>query len=126
MDLESNGDGHLLEDAEDETVEVDVEVEEEEGEGDMYLDETCLPLGLLCTKPLSFSEGKRGGLDGFWRWVRERGSAEVLGFGGSFEAASEMAATIIGLLKILSPPPHIALLKIEFLCHSQTHHAPKN
>lgn len=44
MDLESNGDGHLLEDAEEETV-VEVEVEvEEEGEGDMYLEETCLPL----------------------------------------------------------------------------------
>lgn len=47
MDLESNGDWHLLEDAEDETVEVEVEVEEEEGEGDMYFDETWRPLGRL-------------------------------------------------------------------------------
>lgn len=44
IDRESSGEGHLLEDPEEETV-VEVEVEvEEEGEGvDMYLEETCLP-----------------------------------------------------------------------------------
>lgn len=43
------------------------EEEEGEGEGDIYLEETCLPLGFLgLLTPfralLSFSEGKRGGL----------------------------------------------------------------
>lgn len=66
MDRESSGDGHLREEAEEDEV-VEVEVEEEEGEGDMYLEETCLPLGFLGRTPLFFSEGKSGGLDGFWR-----------------------------------------------------------
>ena len=61
VEREMSGDGHLL-DEEDEEVEVEVEVD---GEGDMYLEETCLPLGLLATTPLSFSEGKSGGLDVF-------------------------------------------------------------
>ena len=50
---ESKGDWNLL------------EVEVVEGEGDMYLEETCRPLGLRgfgFAKPLSFSEGRRGGL----------------------------------------------------------------
>ena len=42
VERESRGDGHLLEEEEDDVVEVEVEVE---GEGDMYLEETCLPLG---------------------------------------------------------------------------------
>lgn len=42
---------------------------EVEGDGDMYLEETCLDLGRLGTRPLSFSEGKSGGLAGFRRWV---------------------------------------------------------
>lgn len=44
VERESKGEGHLREEEEDDVVEVDVEVE---GEGDMYLEETCLPLGLL-------------------------------------------------------------------------------
>lgn len=44
VERESRGEGHLREDEEDDVVEVEVEVE---GEGDMYLEETCLPLGLL-------------------------------------------------------------------------------
>lgn len=55
---ESKGDGNLLEEEEVEeevvvvvvVVEVEVEVEGE-GEGDMYLEETCLPLGLLGARP---------------------------------------------------------------------------
>lgn len=51
VERESKGEGHLREDEEEDVVvvvvvvvEVEVEVEEE---GDMYLEETCLPLGLL-------------------------------------------------------------------------------
>lgn len=35
---------------------------EVEGDGDMYLEETCLDLGRLGARPLSFSDGKSGGL----------------------------------------------------------------
>ena len=73
---ESKGDWNLLEvevveeeEEEEEVVVVVVvvvvEVEVVEGEGDMYLEETCRPLGLRgfgFAKPLSFSEGRRGGL----------------------------------------------------------------
>lgn len=87
MERDRRGEGHLL-DEDEEEVEVEVEVD---GEGDMYLEETCLPLGLLGRVPLSFSEGNSGGLDGFW-WVEE-----ALVLSGPVEAASEMAATIIRL-----------------------------
>lgn len=66
VERESNGDGHLRgAEVEEDVVVVEVEVDEEEGEGDMYLEETCLPLGFLGRTPLFFSEGKRGGRDGF-------------------------------------------------------------
>ena len=65
VERESKGDGHLREEDDVVEVEFDVEEEVEEGEGDMYLDETCLPLGFLGRTPLFFSEGKRGGLEGF-------------------------------------------------------------
>ena len=44
------------------------EVKLEEG-GDMYLEETCLDLGCLGMGPLSFLEGKSGGLVRFRIWV---------------------------------------------------------
>lgn len=84
MERESSGEGHLLDEEDEEVVEVEVEVDD--GEGDIYLEETCLPLGLRRRVPLSFSEGKSGGLDDF-----------VVFNNGSVEAASEMAATIIRL-----------------------------
>ena len=82
VERERRGEGNLLVEEEEEEVEV-VEVEvvvEVEGEGDMYLEDTCLPFGLLGTVavvvPLVDFEGN-----------------------GSVEAAvSEMAATIIGNL----------------------------
>ena len=40
-----------------------------EEDGDMYLEKTCLDLGCLGTRPLSFSEGKSGGLVRFRIWV---------------------------------------------------------
>lgn len=92
MERVRSGEGHRL-DEEDEEVEVEVEVD---GEGDMYLEETCLPLGLRGKVPLSFSEGKSGGLNGFWRLC------------DSVEAASEMTATIIGVRRRLCLS-HIAL-----------------
>lgn len=96
MERERSGDGHLL-DEEDDEVEVEVEVEVD-GEGDMYLEETCLPLGLRGTVPLSFSEGRSGGLNGFWRVCDSSCCLEeILPFSGSVEAASEIAATIIEL-----------------------------
>ena len=88
--LETRGDGHLLETVDDDEID---DAEEEEGEGDMYLEETCLDLGLLGPTPLlSLSEGNNGGLLGF-RWASSR--ELILGFCGSIEAAPEIAATII-------------------------------
>lgn len=80
VDLESNGEGNLLETEELEEEEVEVVVVvvvvvvEVEGEGERYLEGTCLPLGFLeamrvvppplfrCCCCWSFSEGKSGGL----------------------------------------------------------------
>lgn len=85
MERESSGEGHLLEEDEvedDVVVVVEVEVEEE-GEGDKYLEETCLPLGFFGTRPLFFSEGNNGGLEGWFCWEDD------------FVASEMAAATII-------------------------------
>lgn len=62
MERERSGDWNLLEEEEEEeVVVVVVEDEVEEGEGDMYLEDTCLPFGLLgmVLPLLLFSEGSR-------------------------------------------------------------------
>lgn len=58
--LDTRGEGNLLLADEEE-----VEEDEEEEKEDIYLEVTSLVLGLLEGKPLSFSEGRRGGLAGF-------------------------------------------------------------
>lgn len=84
---EIKGDGHLLEEEDDD--EFDEESDEfegeGEGEGDIYLEEICRDLGFFggptpLLMGLSEEEGNKGGL---------------LGFFGSAEVASELAATII-------------------------------
>ena len=81
----------MVEDEETEELEV-------EGEGDMYLEETCLDLGLLGLIPLlSFSEGNNGGLLGL---IWDPSCEQALGFRGFcggcvVEDASETATTII-------------------------------
>lgn len=74
---EASGEGNLFEEEEE---------EEEEWERDMYLEEICLELlGFGGATPLSFSEGRRGGLVVFG-----------LGLDGVLdEFVTEMAATMI-------------------------------
>ena len=78
---------------------------EVKGDGDMYLEETYLDLGRLGMRPLSFSEGKSGGLVGFRRWVWWVWE-EALGFGGLVKAASEMTTIIISISHIPTSPLH--------------------
>lgn len=75
---ETSGEGNLFEEEEEE--------EEEEWERDMYLEEICLELlGFGGATPLSFSEGRRGGLIVFG-----------LGLDGVLEEfVTEIAATMI-------------------------------
>lgn len=97
---EMSGDGNLLEAEEDEE-----EEEEEEVEVERYLEGICLDLGLDWgwgaggARPLSFSEGRRGGLG----LCLKGGLGFRGGFGVLWEVVAEMAVTMICDLGITSP-----------------------